>query len=46
MARAAVILLIDQVRRQRAGEPVETTHRLLPFTLVKRDSTAIHPPER
>ncbi len=43
MARAAVVLLIEQVRRQRAGELVETSHQLLPFRLVKRDSTAVYP---
>jgi LacI family transcriptional regulator len=40
MARAAVILLIEQIRRRRAGLPPEVAHRVLDFTLVERDSTA------
>jgi LacI family transcriptional regulator len=38
MARAAVDLLIDQIRRRRAGEPKLVHHKVLPFTLVERES--------
>ena len=40
MAREAVRLLIDQVRGKRNGVPAPVVHKLLRFTLVKRDSTA------
>ena len=39
MARAAVDLLVDQIRRRRSGEPKVVQHRLLDFTLVTREST-------
>ncbi|WP_249138149.1 LacI family DNA-binding transcriptional regulator [Phenylobacterium montanum] len=42
MARAAVVLLIEQIRRKRGGQPPEVAHKLLKYTLVKRDSTAAH----
>lgn len=45
MARAAVSLLIEQIRRRRSGQPQEVAHRLLKFTLIKRDSTATPPPD-
>lgn len=38
MARAAVDLLVDLIRRRRAGESPEVQHKLLPFTLVTRES--------
>lgn len=40
MARVAVDLLVDQIRCRRAGEPRQTAHRLLPYTLVARESSA------
>jgi LacI family transcriptional regulator len=40
MAREAVRLLIEQIRGRRAGTPPQLVHKLLKFTLVKRDSTA------
>ncbi len=40
MARAAVVLLVEQIRRKRSGLPAEVVHRLLDFTLLERDSTA------
>jgi LacI family transcriptional regulator len=40
MAREAVRLLIEQIRGRRAGTPPQPVHKLLKFTLVKRDSTA------
>ncbi len=43
MARAAVILLLDQIRRKRAGAPTEPVHQLMEFTLVKRESCARAP---
>jgi len=39
MARAAVDLVIEQIRRRRAGEPKFVFHKLLPYTLVTREST-------
>nr|WP_315214283.1 LacI family DNA-binding transcriptional regulator [uncultured Duganella sp.] len=39
MARAAVDLLIDQIRRRRAGDPAPVQHKLLPFTLITRESS-------
>jgi LacI family transcriptional regulator len=38
MARGALTLLLDQIRRKRAGSPQEPTHRLLDFTLIVRES--------
>lgn len=40
MARTAVLLLVEQIRRQRAGLAPEVSHRMLKFTLIKRDSAA------
>lgn len=40
MARAAVDLLIEQIRRRRAGEPAIVHHKLLPYTLITRGSSA------
>ena len=40
MARVAVDLLVDQIRARRAGEPRQAAHRLLPYTLVARESSA------
>jgi LacI family transcriptional regulator len=40
MAREAVRLLIEQIRGRRGGAPPQVIHKLLKFTLVKRDSTA------
>ena len=40
MAREAVTLLLDQIRRKRSGAPQQVVHRLLDFTLVERESSA------
>ena len=40
MASDAVKLLINQIRKSRAGEKAEIVHRLLDFTLISRQSTA------
>jgi LacI family transcriptional regulator len=40
MARAAVDLVIEQIRERRNGEQVHAKHRLLPYTMVLRESTA------
>jgi LacI family transcriptional regulator, galactose operon repressor len=40
MAREAVRLLLDQVRGKRTGVPAPVAHKLLRFTLVKRESSA------
>jgi LacI family transcriptional regulator len=39
MAREAVRLLIEEVRARRAGSPQPVEHKLLKFTLVKRESS-------
>ncbi len=39
MAREAVKLLLDQIRRKRSGAAPEPLHKLLDFTLVPREST-------
>jgi LacI family transcriptional regulator len=39
MAREAVRLLIEQVRAKRSGKTPSTEHRLMKYTLVKRDSS-------
>ena len=39
MAREAVRLLIEQVRAKRSGKVPSTEHRLMKYTLVKRDSS-------
>jgi LacI family transcriptional regulator len=40
MARSAVALLIEHIRSQRQGHACAPQHRLMPYTLVVRDSTA------
>jgi len=35
-----VRLLIDEVRKRRAGETAPVRHKLLKFTLIDRESTA------
>jgi LacI family transcriptional regulator len=40
MAREAVRLLIDQIRKRRDGETAPVRHKLLKFTLIERESTA------
>ena len=40
MAREAVRLLVEQVRGRRNGAEPQVVHKMLKFTLVKRDSTA------
>jgi len=39
MARSAVELVVEQIRRRRAGEGALVQHRLLPYTLITREST-------
>ncbi|HEX4270139.1 MAG TPA: LacI family DNA-binding transcriptional regulator [Rhizomicrobium sp.] len=39
MAREAVILLLEQIRRKRSGAPQQVVHRLLDFTLIERESS-------
>jgi LacI family transcriptional regulator len=39
MGRAAVELVIELIRERRGGEPMRAQHRLLPYTLVTREST-------
>jgi LacI family transcriptional regulator len=46
MAREAVRLLIEQVRAKRSGKPQPTEHKLLKFTLVKRQSSGPVQPKR
>ncbi len=38
MARAAVEMLVDQIRARRSGRPEEHDHRMLDFTFVRRES--------
>jgi len=40
MARTAVMLLVDMIRRRRDGLAPEPMHQMLEFTLIERDSTA------
>jgi len=40
MAREAVLLLVEQIRGRRAGTAPQVVHRMLKFTLVRRDSSA------
>jgi len=40
MARSAVALLIEHIRSQRQGHACAPQHRLMPYTLVVRDSSA------
>lgn len=44
MARSAVDLLIDQIRRRRAGEPKNVKHQVLPFSLITRESSKVKVP--
>ena len=44
MARSAVDLLIDQIRRRRSGEPKNVQHQVLPFSLVTRESSKVKMP--
>jgi len=46
MAREAVRLLLEQVRAKRGGKTHPLEHKLLGFTLVKRDSTSPAGPRR
>ncbi len=39
MAREAVKLLLEQIRRKRAGAEAEPVQKLLDFTLIPREST-------
>jgi LacI family transcriptional regulator len=39
MAREAVKMVLDQIRRHRGGEDDKIVHRLLAFTLISREST-------
>jgi LacI family transcriptional regulator len=41
MAREAVRLLIEQIRKRRGGETSQVRHKVLKFTLVDRESTAL-----
>jgi LacI family transcriptional regulator len=43
MARSAVDLLLEQIRRRRVGEPKQVHHKLLPYTLVQRESSSTPP---
>lgn len=40
MARDAVKLLLDEIRRKREGEPASVRHQLAEFTIVPRESTS------
>ena len=40
MAREAVRLLVEQIRGRRSGTVPQVAHKMLKFTLVKRDSSA------
>lgn len=41
MARAAVQLVIEEIRQRRAGETAATTHQLMEFTLMVRASSGM-----
>jgi len=41
MARAAVQLVIDEIRQRRAGETAAATHQLMEFTLMVRASSGV-----
>ncbi|MFZ4878230.1 LacI family DNA-binding transcriptional regulator [Janthinobacterium sp. Mn2066] len=41
MARAAVQLVIDEIRQRRAGETATATHQLMEFTLMVRASSGV-----
>ncbi|WP_306392187.1 LacI family DNA-binding transcriptional regulator [Telluria beijingensis] len=40
MARSAVALLLEHIRARRSGQAYEPQHRLMPYTLVVRESTS------
>jgi hypothetical protein len=40
MARKAVEMLLEEIRRRRLGETLEPLQHVMNFTLVKRDSSA------
>jgi LacI family transcriptional regulator len=40
MAREAVKLLLEQIRRKRVGEEASIHHKLAEFTIVPRESTS------
>jgi LacI family transcriptional regulator len=42
MARSAVALLVEHIRARRAGQSYMPQHRLMPYTLVERESTEAH----
>ena len=43
MARAAITLLLEQIRRRRAGGEDEVTQKLLDYTLMDRESSGPPP---
>jgi len=40
MAREAVMLLLEQIRRKRSGAPQQVMHKLLKFALIERESSS------
>ena len=40
MGRAAIDLVLEQIRRQREGRAGEAVHQVMKYTLVRRDSAA------
>jgi LacI family transcriptional regulator len=44
MGRAAVRLIVDEIRSRKAGGDPAPVHHLLPFTLMDRDSSGPAPP--
>jgi LacI family transcriptional regulator len=46
MGRAAVSLIVDEIKAERAGGSPPPTHQLMKFTLVKRGSSGPAPPSR
>ena len=40
MGRAAVTLVLEQIRRRRQGRTPEATHQVMKFSLVKRHSSS------
>ena len=43
MGRAAVSLIVDEIKAERAGNSPSPTHQLMKFTLVKRGSSGVAP---
>ena len=41
MARSAVDLVIEQICSQRAGEQKSVQHKVLPFSLITRESSKV-----